>query len=125
MANTLKMAQTNTIRTLLEQGWSQRRIARELGIHRGVLDQHRSTRREQPDTGLSTVAAGHCLLRQRRYSPRLVLVARFLHPWFADVSHRRAIRGSSARHATEELQGAVRTGVHEPVATEELSCSCW
>ena len=36
MANALKMAQVNTIRTLLEQGWSQRRVAATLGINRAA-----------------------------------------------------------------------------------------
>ena len=41
MANQLKMAAVYTVYTLLEQGWSQRRIARELGIDLcdGVGDQ--------------------------------------------------------------------------------------
>jgi len=34
MANQLKMAKVHTILTLYEQGWSFRRIGRELGIHR-------------------------------------------------------------------------------------------
>ena len=33
MANYLKMAKVSAILTLKEHGWSQRRIARELGIH--------------------------------------------------------------------------------------------
>ena len=33
MANYLKMAKVSAILTLRERGWSQRRIARELGIH--------------------------------------------------------------------------------------------
>ena len=40
MANTLKMAHVNTIRTLLERGWSRRRIARELGIHRETVSRY-------------------------------------------------------------------------------------
>ena len=37
MANQLKVAKVLSIKTLHEQGWSQRRIARELGIHRGTV----------------------------------------------------------------------------------------
>ncbi len=37
MANQLKMAAAHTIYTLLERGWSRRRIARELGIDRGTV----------------------------------------------------------------------------------------
>jgi hypothetical protein len=37
MANLLKMAQVHTIETLWRQGWSCRRIARELGIYRDTV----------------------------------------------------------------------------------------
>lgn len=37
MANKLKMAQVHTIETLWKQGWSCRRIARELGVHRDTV----------------------------------------------------------------------------------------
>ena len=37
MANRLKMAMVDTVQRLLEQGWSYRRIARELGIHRDTV----------------------------------------------------------------------------------------
>lgn len=40
MANTLKMAQIDTIRTLLKRGWSRRRIARELGMHRETVNRY-------------------------------------------------------------------------------------
>ena len=37
MANRLKMARINAIHTLLDRGWSYRRIARELGLHRETV----------------------------------------------------------------------------------------
>ena len=37
MANRLKMAKIHSIQTLHARGWSQRRIARELGIHRETV----------------------------------------------------------------------------------------
>jgi IS30 family transposase len=37
MANQLKMADIQAIPAILEQGWSQRRIARELGIDRETV----------------------------------------------------------------------------------------
>jgi transposase len=40
MANQLKVAKVLSIKTLHAQGWSQRRIARELGIHRGTVARH-------------------------------------------------------------------------------------
>lgn len=40
MANRLKMALEQSIHTLHQQGWSQRRIARELGIHRETVARH-------------------------------------------------------------------------------------
>jgi helix-turn-helix protein len=40
MSNLLKMAVTETIRTLHRRGWSQRRIADELGINRETVARH-------------------------------------------------------------------------------------
>lgn len=40
MANRLKVAKVSTIQDLHAQGWSQRRIARELGISRGAVARH-------------------------------------------------------------------------------------
>jgi len=40
MVNTLKMAQIHTILGLWRQGWSFRRIARELGVHRETVARH-------------------------------------------------------------------------------------
>ena len=37
MANRLKMAKVHSIQTLHARGWSQRRIARELGVHRETV----------------------------------------------------------------------------------------
>jgi transposase len=39
MANQLKMAMVETVLRLLQQGWSYRRIARELGIHRDTVSE--------------------------------------------------------------------------------------
>ena len=40
MANLLKVAVVNAIVTLRQRGWSLRRIARELGIHRDTVARH-------------------------------------------------------------------------------------
>ena len=40
MANLLKMAVIESIVTLRQRGWSLRRIARELGIHRETVARH-------------------------------------------------------------------------------------
>ena len=40
MAGLLKMAISETIRTLHRRGWSQRRIADELGINRETVARH-------------------------------------------------------------------------------------
>jgi len=42
MANTLTMADVHSIETLLQRGWSYRRIARALGIHRETVARHAS-----------------------------------------------------------------------------------
>ena len=40
MANRLKMAKVHAIQILQSRGWSQRRIARELGVHRDTVARH-------------------------------------------------------------------------------------
>jgi len=40
MANGLKMAKVQSILSLYAKGWSQRRIARELGVDRGAVARH-------------------------------------------------------------------------------------
>jgi IS30 family transposase len=40
MANQLKMAFIDAILTLHSQGWSQRAIARRLGVHRETVSRH-------------------------------------------------------------------------------------
>lgn len=40
MANHLKVAKVSSIKELHAQGWSQRRIARELGVSRGAVSRH-------------------------------------------------------------------------------------
>jgi hypothetical protein len=40
MANRLKMAMVHSIQTLLQRGWSRRRIARELGIDRETVGRY-------------------------------------------------------------------------------------
>ena len=40
MANVLKVAKVSSIKELHDQGWSQRRIAKELGVSRGAVARH-------------------------------------------------------------------------------------
>ncbi len=40
MANQLKVAKVFSIQALHARGWSQRRIARELGVHRSTVARH-------------------------------------------------------------------------------------
>lgn len=47
MANVLKMARVHAIVGLLEQGWSHRRISRELGVDRGTVSRYDRLRRER------------------------------------------------------------------------------
>jgi transposase len=63
MANLLKMALIESVFTLRQRGWSVRRIARELGIHRETVARH--LRQGRPESkpaiapsGSDTVAAG-------------------------------------------------------------------
>jgi len=56
MANRLKMATSDTIRTLAEQGWSARRIAKTLGLHRDTVARHLGRGKlGQAPTGSATV----------------------------------------------------------------------
>jgi transposase len=62
MANQLKMASIETIRTLRQQGWSVRRIARTLGLHRDTVARHlRQTKIGQALTGSAEVKIGQAL----------------------------------------------------------------
>ena len=54
MANYLKMALSEAIVTLFRQGWSKRRIARELGVDRGSVARHIA----QAGTAASSTAPG-------------------------------------------------------------------
>jgi len=60
MANYLKMAKVSAILTLKEHGWSQRRIARELGIHPDTVGRyvHLSGRDSKPATNAPTGLEG-------------------------------------------------------------------
>jgi transposase len=46
MANQLKMAEVQAILALARSGWSSRRIARQLGVHRETVSRHRRLDRE-------------------------------------------------------------------------------
>ena len=48
MANQLREAKVLSIKTLHEQGWSQRRIARELGINRESVARYLNRIQNQP-----------------------------------------------------------------------------
>ena len=48
MSNLLKMAVSETIRTLHRRGWSQRRIADELGINRETVARHLRQAEQSP-----------------------------------------------------------------------------
>ncbi len=59
MANQLKMAMIHSIITLLGRGWSYRRIARTLGIHRETVSRYvRIWRDEGSKPTISTAGSG-------------------------------------------------------------------
>jgi len=58
MANHLKMATIHAILTLYGQGWSKRRIARELGLDRETVARHIALAGPNPATNLPPGAAG-------------------------------------------------------------------
>ena len=55
MANRLKVAKVLSIKQLHDQGWSQRRIARELGISRDAVARHLA---KSADSGEPTTEEG-------------------------------------------------------------------
>lgn len=57
MANRLKMAQVEMILALIEQGWSRRRIARELDVHRDTVARYAMQARQQAQAPPSPAAA--------------------------------------------------------------------
>ena len=56
MANGLKMAMIHAIEELLKRGWSHRRIARELGVHRETVSRYGRLARGKP--AISTPGSG-------------------------------------------------------------------
>jgi transposase len=56
MSNRLKMADISAIQTLLERGWSQRRVARELGVNRETVARYAAAANPKP----ATATAGSC-----------------------------------------------------------------
>jgi transposase len=51
MANALKMAKVHSIQTLRARGWSRRRIARELGVHRETVARYVQLAEHRPRAG--------------------------------------------------------------------------
>lgn len=51
MANILEMEQQQTIQALKDKGWSNRRIARELGLHRATVHRYTGSKCTIPQTG--------------------------------------------------------------------------
>jgi hypothetical protein len=58
MSNYLEMAMNYSILTLYEQGWSARKIARELGINRETVGRHVSAAGVKPATGAENPPPG-------------------------------------------------------------------
>ena len=79
MANQIKMALIETILTLHRRGWSQRRIARELGIDRETVKRYLRLESAPKPAKARTVKK----LKQRQESTRLMVSG----PWLV-VRHR-------------------------------------
>jgi transposase len=70
MSNQLKMDKIEAIRNLAAQGWSQRRIARELGAHRSAVSRAlKSEQAKEGDPKRATVTTGNQLGRQSMCDP--------------------------------------------------------
>ena len=57
MANVLKMAKVHSIQTLHARGWSQRRIARALGVHRETVARYVQLAEHWPRAGPDSVGS--------------------------------------------------------------------
>ena len=58
MANKLKMAMVQAIQQLLAANWSQRRIARQLGVDRGTVARYIQSLRTDPNAAISPAGSG-------------------------------------------------------------------
>src|SRR5512135_2295764 len=58
MANLLKMAISETIRTLHRRGWSQRRIADQLGVNRETVARHLRLPEQDPKPAIAPTGSG-------------------------------------------------------------------
>jgi len=58
MGNYLQMASQQQIKALLDLGWSHRRIARELGVHRETVSRYGRQERAGPGEVIAVVATG-------------------------------------------------------------------
>ncbi len=58
MANRLKMAISESIFTLRQRGWSQRRIAQELGIDRETVARHLRQQVPAPKPAIAPIGKG-------------------------------------------------------------------
>ena len=73
MANHLTMALVETILSLHQRGWSQRRIARELGIHRETVGRYLDQPKcgSKPANAPSGSAGGRSGSKPAKGAPRL------------------------------------------------------
>ncbi len=58
MANRLRVADINAIKALLERGWAHRKIARELGLHRGTVGGYARRWQEESESKPAKVTPG-------------------------------------------------------------------
>jgi transposase len=96
MSNLLKMAVSETIRTLNRRGWSQRRIADELGINRETVARH--LRRADPPSKPANAPPGSTADPHPRGSGR----ASGCEPW-RDVVRAKCDRGLTAQRIYQDL----------------------
>jgi transposase len=60
MSNLLKVAMIDTILSLRQRGWSQRRIARELGIDRETVARYLHQHATQPKPAIAPIGSLPC-----------------------------------------------------------------
>jgi transposase len=90
MANGLKMALVHAIEELLKRGWSHRRIARELGVHRETVGRYARLGNSKP--AISTPGSGVVFGRKSQCDP------------YADLVRGKLDQGLSAQRVFQDLK---------------------
>jgi transposase len=115
VSNKLKMADISSIQTLLQRGWSQRRIARELGVNRETVARYAAAL--DPKPAIST--AGSCAEKPPDLTAGLVAVDSKPAISTAGVAGRKSLCDAVADVINEKLDlGLSAQRIHQDLVSE-------